>query len=319
MSVKPYVKGIALFALLSTSQLLAACTETEEAEPDQPDLESITTSFEHPETQQEFRIINAYELYQNYADEMERNPDQSQLEVYEQQVIDPIYSDCFEGGEYVHLADLAIDVRPDNLVKNLALSEKIDRRATEISIKEALFKASNFLPAENETTVCVLPASGASVGGINIGIGKIVLLYHEHFNDQAIRPLIAHEYHHNVWTEKYINNHAYFTVLDNLIFEGKAVMFEKVLYPNIDFTPVDVTYNQVHWSTIEDDLGKANTNRSLEILRGGNDLPNSYGYSEGYKMVKSYLDLHPGLKPVEWTALGSKEIFDGGKYLENYK
>ena len=319
MSVKPYVKGIALFALLSTSLLLAACTQTEEAEPDQPNLESITTSFEHPETTQAFRIINAYELYQNYADEMERNPDQSQLEVYEQEVIDPIYSDCFEGGEYIHMADLAIDVAPDNLEKNQALSEKINRRATEISIKEALFKASNFLAAENETTVCVLPVTEASAGGINIGTGKIVLLYQEHFTDQFIRPLIAHEYHHNVWTEKYSSNVGLFTVLDNMIFEGKAVMFEKVLYPNIVFTPVDSTYNQVHWSKIEDDLGKEDLNRALEIIGGENGLPISYGYSEGYKMVKSYLDLHPGLTPEEWTALGSKEIFAGGKYLENYQ
>ncbi len=319
MSVKHYVKDIALFALLSTSLLLAGCTQNEVAETNQPNLESITTSFEHPETKQAFRIINAYELYQNYADEMERNPDNSQLEVYEQEVIDPIYRDCFEGGDYIHLADLAIDVTPDNLVKNQALSEKIDRRATEISIKEALFKASNFLPAENETTVCVLPATDSSTGGINIGVGKIILLYHEHFTNQLIKPLIAHEYHHNVWTEKNLNNVAPITVLDNMMFEGKAVMFEKVLYPNINFTPVDSTYNQVHWSKIEDDLGKVDLNRALEIIRGGNGLPISYGYNEGYKMVKSYLDLHPGLTPEEWTALGSKEIFAGGKYLENYQ
>ncbi len=40
-----------------------------------------------------------------------------------------------------------------------------------------------------------------------------------------------------------------------------------------------------------------------EIILGGNGLPNRYGYSEGYKMVKSYLDLHPNVTPEEWTAL----------------
>ncbi len=48
-------------------------------------------------------------------------------------------------------------------------------------------------------------------------------------------------------------------------------------------------------------------------------FPNRYGYSEGYKMVKSYLDLHPNVTPEEWTALSAKEIFEKGNYLENYK
>ncbi len=56
-----------------------------------------------------------------------------------------------------------------------------------------------------------------------------------------------------------------------------------------------------------------------EIILVGNGLPNRYGYSEGYKMVKSYLDLHPYVTPKEWTALSAKEIFEKGNYLENYK
>lgn len=73
------------------------------------------------------------------------------------------------------------------------------------------------------------------------------------------------------------------------------------------------------WSKVEPDLNKYDLNRTSEILHGGKGLPKGYGYIEGYKMVKSYLDLHPNVTPEEWTALSSKEIFEKGDYLEHYK
>ncbi len=96
-------------------------------------------------------------------------------------------------------------------------------------------------------------------------------------------------------------------------------MFEKLVYPDLNFTRIDLDYNKVYWSDVAADLEKHNLIRALEIIRGGNGLPFSYGYSEGYKMVKSYLDLHPNVSIEEWTALSPKEIFEKGKYLENYQ
>lgn len=57
--------------------------------------------------------------------------------------------------------------------------------------------------------------------------------------------------------------------------------------------PVDLAYNKEIWSQIEPDFYKYNVKRTLEILQGGKELSNYYGYSEGYKMIKSYLDLNP--------------------------
>lgn len=321
MGMRYFLKGTAVAALIGTCLMLASCTEKDTSEPSdaQPTIESITEAFEHPETKQKFKIVNAYELYQNYTDKVERNPNDSQMEIYEEEIIDPIYSDCFEDGEYIHMADLAIDVTQGSLPKNQALSEKIDREETEKTIKEALFKSADLLPTEKETTVCVLPTTDTNTMGINVGTGKITLLYNKYYTPEEIKATIAHEYHHSVWTEKHLPKEVPYTVLDNLIFEGKAVMFEKAVYPDIDFSQVDLTYQKVYWSTIEGDLEKPDLNRSLEILWGGNGLPTGYGYSEGYKMVKSYLDLHPDLTPEEWTALSSKEIFEKGNYLKNYQ
>ena len=295
---------------------LTSCTQAEESKAKQ-DIESIVLSFEHPQTGQKFKIVNAYKLYQNYADKVEINPIQSQLEIYNEEVIKPIYSVCFENGEYPNMADEILNVAPDLLTENQLLSEKIDREETEKIIKEALLKSSDLLPSGNETTVCVFPATDVGIGMVAIGSGKITVLYNKYYNDEYIRYTIPHEYHHSVLTENRPRTEG--TVLDHMVFEGKAVMFEKLVNPEMNLRKIDFNSKDFYWSKIVGDLEKRDLNRASEINLGGNGLPYEYGYSEGYKMVKSYLDLHPNVTPEEWTALSAKEIFEKGNYLENYK
>lgn len=98
-------------------------------------------------------------------------------------------------------------------------------------------------------------------------------------------------------------------------------MFEKLVYPDLSSTSVGMDYDKNSWVRIEKDFDSTNFNRSLGILEGGNgnDLPPLYGYSEGYKMVKPYLDLHPDVSAEQWTILNSQEIIDQGKYFEHYQ
>ncbi len=310
-----YVKGFVVLMMLCL--MLSACAQTEKPSHEKPDVESITVSFEHPKTKQPFKIIHAYELFQNYTEKVESDPDRSPLDIYREEVVDPVYSACFENGEYINMAETVLNITPKQLKENQLLSEKIDREATEKSIKEGLFKSSEFLPTNNETTVCVFPATDVNANMVTIGAGKITALYNKYYTDEFIRAIIAHEYHHSVATEKRPRSEG--TVLDHLIFEGRAVMFEKLVYPDLNFTRVDLDYNKVYWSDVAADLDKRDLIRALEIIRGGNGLPYEYGYSEGYKMVKSYLDLHPDVSIEEWTALSPKEIFEKGNYLENYQ
>ncbi|MEK5530409.1 hypothetical protein MKX79_13645 [Viridibacillus sp. FSL R5-0468] len=132
------------------------------------DIDSIVLSFEHPQTNQKYKIVNAYELYQNYKDKVESNPKHSQLEIYNEEVIKQVYSDCFENGEYLHMADPVLNVAPDRLTENQKLSEKIDREETENIIKEALLKSSDLITSENETTVCVFPSTNVNASMITV-------------------------------------------------------------------------------------------------------------------------------------------------------
>jgi Predicted Zn-dependent protease (DUF2268) len=270
--------------------------------------------------------VNAYKLYHNYLDGVKKDPDAPYLDIYQEEVIDPIYSDCFEDGEFLHMADPILNadpnhlnVSPTHLTEIQNLIDKIDNQQPEKTIKEALIKSSDLLPSEKETTVCVLPSTNKYAEMITVGTGKIEVLYNWQYTEDTLRAGLAHEYHHSIWAEKHLDRAKQSSVLDNLIFEGKAVMFEKNVYPDIDFTPIDPSYDKKLWSKIEPDLHSYDFNRSREILMGGKDLPWLYGYSEGYKMVKSYLELNPNAAPAEWTGVSPQDIFEKGNYVENYQ
>ncbi|KGR75137.1 DUF2268 domain-containing putative Zn-dependent protease [Ureibacillus sinduriensis] len=321
-----YHKTNATFIFIRILLLLTSCTTTEKSEEPlhkkeyKTDITETIDTFEHPQTNQKYKIVHTSQLFERYLDKVKENPSEATLELYQEEIIQPVYKECFENGEYLHMAEALFNSHPDNLAELEIINEKLELRKNEVNelIQESLLKSAELLPSQKDVAICVFPSSNLDSYMFAAGAGKIIITYNKNFMNDIIRVGVAHEYHHSVWTEKHLSNEP-MTVLDTLIFEGKAVMFEKTVYPNLDSTPVDSAYNKELWSKIEPDLNKYDLDRSLEIIVGGNDLPWSYGYSEGYKMVKSYLDVNPNLTPEEWTALSSKEIIEKGKYFDHYK
>ncbi len=294
--------------------MLTSCTKEQST-----DYKELIYTYEDPQTNQKFKIVQVGQLFEGYIEKVKQNPSNSALELYKEDIIQPVYKDCFENGEFLHIVEEFLNSAPENLAELETISENLETRKENINelILDSLLKSAELLPSQNDIAVCVFPSSNANMSMKTVGAGKIFLPY-GYFNDENIKVVVAHEYHHSVLAEKYLNTLSV-SVIDNLIFEGKTVMFEKTVYPNSYFTPVDLAYNKELWSKIEPDLYIHNLNRALEILHGGKDLPWLYGYSEGYKMIKSYLDLNPNLTPEEWTALSAQEIIEKGRYFENYQ
>ncbi|WP_339280027.1 DUF2268 domain-containing putative Zn-dependent protease [Lysinibacillus sp. FSL P2-0066] len=324
-----FKKGIT-FILGLLLLMLAACTPTEKSESQLHEKKQITDdeemvfSFEHPQTKQKYKIIHANQLFYPYMEKVKENPNLSSsetLDLYKKEVIQPIYQDCFENGEYYHMAETLLNTVPSRLTEIQVVSEKMETHKAEINqlIQESLLKSADLLPSQSDVAVCVFPSATNNRIPFAVGAGKIIIPYSLGGSDEYLKGTIAHEYHHSVWAEKHTNKVNTFSILDNIVFEGKAVMFQKSVFPDINLISVDLTYNKELWSQIEPDLNKSNLKRSLEIVHGGKELPYNYGYSEGYKMVKSYLDLHPDQTPEDWTALSAQEIFEEGKYLEHYQ
>jgi hypothetical protein len=305
---------------------LAGCSEEipeqkqiKEDRQDKVKVEELIHSFKHPETEQSYKIIDAYKLFYNYIIAIEEDPESEESALYKQEIIDPLYQECFAGGEFPQMAETITEQVPYSLEKIEILNEKIESSEYLDSIKEALIKSSELLPSDKETNVCIFPhLNKRSAGAVTVGAERINVLYSPLFTQDYLKTAIAHEYHHSFWAEHFFNDERA-SVLDNLVFEGKAVMFEKIVYPDLEGTHVNDEYNKDYWTQIQNDLNEYDYTRSSEILFGGNGLPQLYGYMEGYKMVKSFLDLHPDSKPIEWTGLSGKEIFEEGKYTEHYQ
>ncbi|BCB04016.1 DUF2268 domain-containing putative Zn-dependent protease [Bacillus sp. KH172YL63] len=326
--MKPNV--IVIFVLTILVLTLASCDDAAETSRESVkksiQFEDLVTTFQHPDTQQSFKIIHAYELFQNYIGAVADHPDDPYMEIYQEEVIDPIYEDCFSDGEFLYMADpilkgspQQLSVGPTHLAEIQHLIDDIDTEKTENLIRESLLKSSELLPVEMETTVCVLPSKNKQVNMITVGAGKISVLYNPLYTEETLRAGVAHEYHHSFWANRYLDPSAPPTVLDNMIFEGKAVMFEKTVYPDIEMTRIDDAYNKDNWAKIQQHLDKVDVSRSYDIMMGGKGLPWGYGYSEGYKMVESYLERNQDLSPADWTPVHAKEIFEAGQYDDHYR
>ncbi|WP_078382384.1 DUF2268 domain-containing putative Zn-dependent protease [Sutcliffiella halmapala] len=310
------LKGFIFFFIIILA--LTGCSKGESVGSESIE-DGLSVTFENPDNEQKFEIIHAYQLFNPFYEESKNIPKDEHLDLYKSSIIDPVYDKCFKDGEYEFLAESILNEEPKNRIAIQDVIKKINFTSTNDAIKDALIKSSNLLPSEKETTVCVFPTNDNSTLMFTAGSGKIIVLYNRNYSSDIIKAGIAHEYHHSVWTEKHHTNDS-FTVLDNLVFEGKAVMFEKTVFPSINITQIDETFRPDQWAKIEGDLSNTDDTRALLILRGSKEgFPKQYGYSEGYKMVQAYLDVNPDATVEEWTGKSADEIFEEGNYQANYQ
>ncbi|WP_336825682.1 DUF2268 domain-containing putative Zn-dependent protease [Sporosarcina sp. USHLN248] len=301
---------------------LSGCEQTEQSQVNNQQ-QNISYSFKNPNTEQEFEILHAYLLYESFIEAVQENPDESHNKLYQQEVIQPVHEACFEDSGFVDL-DTMLNWVPkesdfDDLKSQIELTNK--DYLNEL-FKEALIKSSDILPSNKKTTVCVFPQDKRLVSNMyTLGTGKIIVFHSK--PDRYYRAGMAHEYHHSVLNWEQYTDDNFETGLDRLITEGKAMMFETLVYPdsNTKYHGLDEGFNKELWSKIEPYLESAVTFEFVEemVTGGSNGIPQYYGYSEGYKMVRSYLDLHPSMTVEEWTSKSSKEIFEEINYISNYQ
>ena len=329
-------KVLLSFCVLLLILILPACKHTEQSHEnmiiknEESQNEHISYSFKNPNTGQDFNIIHAYMLYENYFETVKDNPDKSLHKLYQQEIIEPIYDACFKDTEYLEINLFEWTPEESDYDNIKTQVESIDKDYINKLYEESLVKSSDILSSDKITNVCVFPKNEKFPSDmITAGSGNILVFFNDFGNYYSLSELennyksgMSHEYHHSVWIEKHHREDYYPTLLDYLIMEGQAVMFETSVYPGLNSTAyvIDENYNKEYWNRIEPNLEGSVTDQIYEILIGGtNGFPNYYGYSEGYKMIRSYLDLHPDMTVEEWTSKSPKEIFEEGNYIANYE
>ncbi len=291
-------------------------------------LQDITYFFKNPETGQEFDIVHAYLLYEEFFDAVKTKTEESSTELYKQIITERVYDVCFKDGEHYKYSVYEW-VPEETEVDSIKMKiETMNKDHINNLFEESLLKSSNILSTDEKTTVCVFPENkGFPSGMMTVGKGKITVLFYifdseEDMNeiDNYRKSAMSHEYHHSIWTEKHhTGKHYFMTVLDSFVMEGQAVLFETLVYPELNSTDflVDANFNKEYWSLVETYLKSSS---SAQLLMGGsNGLPDNYGYSEGYKINKAYLELNPDMSVEEWTSKSPTEIFEESNYISNYK
>ncbi len=320
------VKKVLLSFCLILLFTLSACEKSEQSHEHidlKNEQQNITYSFNNPNTGQEFTIIHAYLLYENYFEAAKEKPDESHYNLYQQEVIQPVYEACFEDSDFADSATVLNWVpREADFESFKTQVESINSDHLNELFEESLIKSSDILPIDEKTTVCVFPENNKLPSDMfTLESGKIIVFHSR--PDIRYKTGMFHEYHHSVWMGKHYNKNHFETGLDRLIVEGGAMMFETLVYPDLNHVHyyVDETFNKEHWSKVEPYLESVATSEFIQdIMEGGSKgFPRNYGYSEGYKMIRSYLNVYPDMNVEEWTSKSPKEIFEEGNYIANYQ
>jgi len=278
------------------------------------------------EQEQVFTIVSGYEGMAAYVDAVNSDPDADLDALYQEYVVDPYWKECASGGEYKVIAKTAV-ANPIKDINGLTENIKaIEDANIEQIIEGALRKSADILPGP-DTTVCIFSSDPEiswermhGVTSFTAGAGKIwVRLSPEKDWLDWIPYTIAHEYHHSVWTDQYFKWYKRSTLLDYLIFEGKADSFAHLIYPDMiaPWTTAISSYQETRqWKKISEDLEITNLEKQREYMFGSRSesIPTWSGYTIGFHIVQKFIENHPEAVIEDWTAMDAKEIYEASGY-----
>ncbi|MBS3752186.1 MAG: hypothetical protein KGY46_02230 [Anaerolineales bacterium] len=279
---------------------------------------------------QTFSVVPVYEdmlAYINAAREAE-DPDLEAL--LEAHVLKPNWETC-AGKEYRPPPGSIFDKPIQDLDALEETIHQLQKSDIEKVVKAALQKSAQKL-AGPDTTVCIIAADPTNwfiqekmhgVNGWTFGAGKIILQVNPAPGWKNWVPyIIAHEYHHSAWTDRYYQLDDQETLIENLVFEGRADSFAHIIYPHMEVPWVNALSaeeEQVQWEKILNEGETTNTLVKTRFLVGGDqNTPTWTGYTIGYHIVQSYLDAHPQADIETWTTLSPHELLEQSGYQGGY-
>ena len=166
--------------------------------------------------------------------------------------------------------------------------------------------------------------------GFSIGAQALVIfLWPVEGWEKWLTYTVTHEYYHLVRNLLFprglaggklifMKTQAPETLLDAMLSEGLSDAFATAIVtdpspPWIDALTPDLERRM--WPRVHRRLGASDTTEIRRILFGDNDrVPLWTGYTLGYRIVKSYLDSHPGTHPSNLVGVPASTIFDASGY-----
>lgn len=279
------------------------------------------------EQEQLFKVISVYEGMSKYVEAARSDPEADLNELFQKHIIDPYWEECAEGGEYILLAEEAFKdpIRDfDRLEEEIRL---LSTSGIEEVVEEALHQASTLLHGP-DTTVCIAALDPRDtfvrknmhgVAGFTLGSGKILsqVSIQDDWRDW-VSYLVAHEYHHSVWTSLHYEKSKGRDLLNYLVFEGKADSFARLVYPDIKAPWTDALapdQEARQWRKMEPQLSITNyAMKQRYMFGGGRSVPLWSGYTIGFHIVQSFLQQTPEATIDEWTAMDANDVLAQSGY-----
>jgi len=313
-----------LFIFITTLILTVGCSQESGKESTRSkELPSQKTS-EFSQGKQHFKVIPFYEEVLKYTEVSNEISDQTGIQIHDDKVMQPFREELAEGNLNLNM-DVSQYLTPTRYVQNLKEdSVELLKRQEEINrgIKQALSSSSKLLSGGNKT-VFVMPANPElpledmnGVAAWTLSDNVILLQINPNFTDKQLTYTVAHEYHHSVNMER---NSVGSTILDFVIFEGKADSFAKIVYPETDVQWTKPIPDEMIKDALFELAGKRSSfdYETYNEFMSGNDsknIPKRANYMIGYKIMQSYLEQNPKSEMEEWTDLDSNEIVQKSEY-----
>lgn len=272
------------------------------------------------------RIVRVYEGQRAFLQAARAVPDAPILELhrlYRKLALTPYADACTPGNVEGFLQSYVYPGRSYEQVWTKAVDE-IGAAEVAGMVREAVAAASEQLSTD-PLTICVFALSPSNrfvidrMGGVTGSYwGDIIHLqiYPTESWAARVKYVVAHEYHHAAWVQRFSDWTAAFTLLDHLVSEGRADSFAKLLYPNAPAPWTDALtaeQEKSQWRALKPLLASQDYDLHGRVMFGGG-YPVWTGYTIGFNIVQAFLENNPDVPVEAWTTLDAQTILKRSGY-----
>lgn len=232
---------------------------------------------------------------------------------------------CSQGGQFASLATTFAPNPALSAKEREALPKRFDQARFEALATAAWRKANAVLP-QAPLNLCVelvdahsefITKAMRGVTGLTAGSGKIMLKVSVDADWARMLPYaLTHELHHSYWASHDFDPAKPFTLLDYLVFEGRADYFAHSLYPDT-LAPWDeaLTDHQFKalWPQLRGDMDSTDSATMRAVMFGDlrQQIPRWAGYSMGYRLVTQRMRRKPTMDIAAMTAAPASAFLPG--------
>jgi uncharacterized protein YjaZ len=291
-------------------------------------LLALTGSYGSSKINTTHKVLFLTDYYGDYVKEAQANNGKADS-LFKEKVAQPIFDKYFSSSDYSFL----IKQHLSGTIRNTTELEKTigrinEERETIIKdVMDALTDAGAFIKNDS-ITVYILPAGRDNlfllmkmegVTAVTAGSKQIVLSIEPQMNgwENMLKYSVAHEYHHTCWTKNNLAKLPSWTLLNYLVFEGRADSYAHLVYPNIQspWTGVLTAEQKAKlWGRIKGELESTDVSLQQQVMFGSFVYPYWGGYSLGYDIVQTFLKNNKNISPDDWTNLDAETILSKSDY-----